>query len=314
MTHTVEREREDEMAEDTNGEAGPVAGGYEPAGPAEVMTLRERKHVHPDEATLPAGLREPPVDEGLANARAALYEGVHGVLTALLSSMTPENMQQRLQHVNQLGGTLGQAAMELAVQPYPFHRARRRRKGMIGGVDMMAGNYGYDPVGLGLGNRETAGVNAIKEMVSAAAQKNRPTLEQRLDHLTMSMKTAKDAGNTTLYDKLAAQANTLADALAKQPVDPPTPGIEATGRVLGAEADRDEGYYAEKSYPYGAGGGMLGMPGMPGMPQIGTLPSGAPVYVDPETGGVFSDAGQMDDGDMDALDNGSPAALIAPSY
>lgn len=183
--------------------------------------------VDPTEASLPGGLQEPPADPGLQQVQAVAFQAAKGLLEPLVTTMTPENMGRRLAMIHRVGALLNRLSLEVG-HPEVFNRRHRglNAPGALG--DMF-------------GRRETAGVQAIKEMVSSVTQSNRPSLERRLSDITVSMKDAQQAGATELYEKLKTHADLLADAIAKQPIEIPNPAIEQLGKGLGTIANAVEG-------------------------------------------------------------------------
>lgn len=144
-------------------------------------------------------------------ARRKLYGGLRASVDELLTEVDEENAGARMAAVGRLCAGAAKLLMSLG------------------------SGAGTKPRDL-LGDRETAGVHSMRELISAQAEANRPPTEVRLRHLTEAHLNAVNGQ----LDTTAAALRVEIDALVKQ-LGAPVPDHGATiGSIVGRMADASE--------------------------------------------------------------------------
>ncbi len=147
-----------------------------------------------------------------AAARHKLYGGLRASVDELLAEVDEENAGARMAAV----GRLCTGAAKLLMSLGSGASARKSR-------DL-------------IGDRETAGVHSMRELISAQAEANRPPIEVRLRHLTEAHFNAVNGGLVEAAAALRGEIETLSKQLGA-----PTPDHAGTiSGIAGRLADEHE--------------------------------------------------------------------------
>lgn len=147
-----------------------------------------------------------------AAARRKLYEGLRASVDELLQEIDPENAGARMAAIGRLSTSGSKMLMGLG-----SGTTARTSRNLIG-------------------DRETAGVASMRELITAQAEANRPPIEVRLRHLTEAHLNAVNGGLL----EAAAALRTEIESLSKQLGAPPPDHAEVISAIAGRIADEHE--------------------------------------------------------------------------